>query len=76
MATVTSEPLSQLDAALNGVLGELLAAGGFEGKQGQSTRPVRVLGARAAHVALAGLGKREKAVAVAEWGPSVYQVGW
>jgi hypothetical protein len=55
------------------VLAELVAAGGFEGKQGQATRPVRVLGASAAHVALAGVGKREKAAAVAEWGQSPYQ---
>lgn len=56
------------------MLSEVLAAGGFEGKPGQRTRAVRVLGAKAAHVALAGLGKREKAAVVSDWGQSVYQV--
>ena len=74
VASITSPPLSELDAALGGVLSEVLAAGGFEGKPGQRTRAVRVLGAKAAHVALAGVGKREKASSVAEWGQSVYQV--
>jgi hypothetical protein len=64
-----------MDKALGGVLSEVLAAGGFEGKQGQATRAVRVLGAKAAHVALVGLGKKDKAAAVADWGPSAYQVG-
>ncbi|KAI8475093.1 MAG: cytosol aminopeptidase family, catalytic domain-containing protein [Monoraphidium minutum] len=72
-ATIKSAALSELDASLGGVLSEVLAAGGFEGKPGQRTRAVRVLGSKAAHVALAGLGKREKAAAVAEWGQSVYQ---
>jgi hypothetical protein len=74
VAAISSPVLADLDASLSGVISELLAAGGFEGKQGQATRPVRVLGAAAANVALAGVGKREKAVAVAEWGPSPYQV--
>jgi leucyl aminopeptidase len=74
VASVKGEALAALDSALGGVLAELLAAGGFEGKQGQRTRPLRVLGAKAANVALVGLGKREQAAAVADWGQSPYQV--
>jgi leucyl aminopeptidase len=70
---IASAALTGLDESLKGVLAELLAGGGFEGKAGQSTRAVRVLGAPAAHVALAGLGKGDKLAAVAEWGQGPFQ---
>lgn len=72
-ATIKSAALSAVDKASAGAVSELLAAGGFEAKQGQSTRAVRSPGAKAGNVALVGLGKRDKAVAVPEWGASAYQ---
>lgn len=73
VASVASERLKALDAAYGGAISELLAAGGFEGKQGQASRSLRVA-AKAKHIALLGLGKEAKMAVAAEWGASPFQV--
>jgi hypothetical protein len=59
-------------------LGELLAGGDFEGKAGQASKALRLMGAGGGagpkYVALLGLGKAEE-LAKQQWGASPYQVG-
>ncbi|KAG2430377.1 hypothetical protein HYH02_013739 [Chlamydomonas schloesseri] len=76
-AEVTSlkgDALKALDAALGGALAEIVAAGGFDGKQGAQSRVLRLYGgAKAKHVAMVGLGKAAKLAVVADWGASPFQ---
>ncbi|KAG2422596.1 hypothetical protein HXX76_015923 [Chlamydomonas incerta] len=76
-AEVTSlkgESLKALDAALGGALAEIVAAGGFDGKQGAQSRVLRLYGgAKAKHVAMVGLGKAAKLAVAADWGASPFQ---
>lgn len=76
VTSLKSEALVALDGQLGGVLGEIVAAGGFDGKQGSQSRVLRlgpVPGAKAKQVALVGLGKRDKLAVTAEWGASPFQ---
>jgi len=70
---ISSQALKDLDAALSGVVSELLSGADFEAKQGTTTKVVRVLGSKAKNVALLGLGSSEKLGATPEWGASPFQ---
>jgi hypothetical protein len=76
--SIASAPLQALDTALSGALGELLAGGDFEGKQGQASKALRLMGAGGGpgpkYVALLGLGKAQE-LGQQQWGASAYQVG-
>ncbi|GLI60782.1 hypothetical protein VaNZ11_003014, partial [Volvox africanus] len=75
VTSIKSEQLRQLDESLTGVLTEIVAWGGFDGKQGSSSRVVRHTGpgTKAKHVAMVGLGKGAKLTAAADWGLSPFQ---
>ncbi|GMH39891.1 hypothetical protein BSKO_07795 [Bryopsis sp. KO-2023] len=68
---IASEGLKALDAKYGGAVTEILAAGDFKGKPASSTF-LRLLGDVKA-VGVVGLGEKEKASVVADWGRSVYQ---
>jgi hypothetical protein len=72
--TIKSDPLKQLDSALQGALGELLSGGDFEAKPGTASKAIRVGGAGPKYVAMLGLGKAEDLAKEAKWGASPYQV--
>lgn len=71
--TIKSDPLKQLDSALQGALGELLSGGDFEAKPGTASKAIRVGGAGPKYVAMLGLGKAEDLAKEAKWGASPYQ---
>ena len=48
--------------------------GDFEGKAGSVSKAVRVMGSKAKHLALVGLGKGDKLSTTPEWGVSPWQV--
>ncbi|EFJ45167.1 hypothetical protein VOLCADRAFT_106122 [Volvox carteri f. nagariensis] len=75
VTAVRSEGLQQLDAKLGGQLAEIVAWGGFDGKQGSQSRVVRYTGtgSKAKHVAMVGLGKAAKLTVATEWGVSPFQ---
>lgn len=74
---IKSDALKALDAAFGSALSAIVSEGGFEGKQGSSSKVMRVgaAPAKAKYVALVGLGKAEKLSTTSEWGPSAFQVG-
>lgn len=69
-----SDALKALDQATNGAVSDI---DGFEGKQGQVSKAIRVGsgagGVKARYVALVGLGKQDKVAVNSEWGSSVFQ---
>lgn len=77
VTSLKSDALKALDVDLGGALADIVAAGGFDGKQGSQSRIVRlgaVPGAKAKYVGLLGLGKAAKAATTAaDWGVSPYQ---
>lgn len=68
--TITDSALSSLDKELAGIVTEVLEAGDFKGKKGNSA--TLRLGAGARYVTLLGLGKAADAADV-KWGPSAFQ---
>ncbi|GLC42430.1 hypothetical protein PLESTB_001097800 [Pleodorina starrii] len=75
VTSLKSESLQQLDSRLGGLLTEIVAWGGFDGKQGSQSRVVRYSGpgSKAKHVAMVGLGKTAKMAVAPEWGASPFQ---
>lgn len=74
--SIVSDRLKALDTASGGVITDIIAAGGFDGKQGQQSKVLRVgsaPGLKAKQVALVGLGKAAKATTVPDWGISTWQ---
>lgn len=74
---IKSDALKALDASFGSALSAIVSEGGFEGKQGSSSKVMRVgaAPAQAKYVALVGLGKADKLSTTSEWGPSAFQVG-
>ncbi|KAG2486113.1 hypothetical protein HYH03_015208 [Edaphochlamys debaryana] len=76
VTAIKTPALQEIDASLGGVLSELVAAGGVDGKPGSQSRVVRLGGGSkvgARWVALVGLGKGAKLSAASEWGASPFQ---
>jgi len=76
VVTLKSDRLKALNANSSGALGDALAQGGFDGKQGSASKVVRVgnaSGISAKYIALVGLGKAAKVSTSTEWGTSPFQ---
>lgn len=75
VVSIKSDALKALDLDFGSAFSEVIAEGGFEGKQGSTSKAVRVgsASAKAKYVAMVGLGKASKLSTTAEWGPSVFQ---
>jgi len=76
VTSIKSARLQSLSAACP-ALADCVAAGSFEGKQGQKSKVLRVGGSpgvKAQNVVLVGLGKAGKAGVLPEWGSSCWQM--